>query len=95
MVLAHIRGGEVIAHVVIELGKEHDAFWLLKVFFAFEGDSRSYAHHNADDGKEEHNEKRTHQRCVNGSPTIPMEHRFHLVVEGMGCRTSDSFGEDA
>ena len=59
MVLTHIRGGEVIAHVVIELREEHDAFWFFEVFFVLEGDSRADAHHYADNGKKEHDEKRT------------------------------------
>ena len=32
MVLAHIRTGEVVAHIVIELSEEHDALRFLEIF---------------------------------------------------------------
>ena len=57
MVLAHVIGSEVIAHVVIELGEEHDALRFLKILFSLEADSRSDAHHRSDDHEEEDDEK--------------------------------------
>ena len=92
MGFAHVRGSEVIAHVVIELREEHDALRFLEILFVLKSDSGSHAHHYADDGKKEHNEKRADERGVNRGPTIPMEHRFHFVLEGMGGRACDSIG---
>ena len=92
MVLAHVIGSEVVAHVVIDLSEEHDALRFLEILFPLEGDSRSDAHHRSDDHEEKDDEKRAHQRSVNRSPAIPMEHRFHFVLEGMGGRACDSIG---
>ena len=92
MVLAHVIGSEVVAHVVIDLGEEHDALRFLEILFPLEADSRPDAHHRSNDHEQKHDEKRTHQRCIDGSPTIPMEHRFHFVPEGMGGGACDSIG---
>lgn len=92
MVLAHVIGSEVVAHVVIDLGEEHNALRFLEILFPLEADSRPDAHHRSDDHEEKDDEKRTHQRRVNRSPAIPMEHRFHFVLEGMGGRACDSIG---